>query len=132
MKFPGQMSLPTLNPKSSSSSKLGNWKAEEFNKFAIVAPVVLAGIVPKQVYACFMLLVRIYRLVYSHYLRYCGWQTEHISYLSKLLWKHAIVHGVVWPLCMYRKPRIRTAPARRYQAPVAPQTITGAMCMNAW
>ena len=37
--------LPTLNPKSSGSSKLGNWEAEEFSKFAIVAPVVLTGIV---------------------------------------------------------------------------------------
>ena len=90
--------LPTLNPKSSSSSKLGNWKAEEFSKFAIVAPVVLAGIIPKQVYACFMLLVRIYSIVYSHYLRYSEWQTGHITYLSKLLWKHAITYEELYGL----------------------------------
>ena len=33
--------LPTLNPKLSSSSKLGSRKAEEFSKFIAVAPVVL-------------------------------------------------------------------------------------------
>ena len=39
--------VPTLNPDPSSSSKLGNWKAEEYSKFAAVASVVLVGIVPK-------------------------------------------------------------------------------------
>jgi hypothetical protein len=54
--------LPTLNPKSTCSSKLGNWKTEEYSKFVAVAPT---GIIPEQVYECFVLLVRIYSIEYS-------------------------------------------------------------------
>ncbi len=123
------MAVSLVNPKSSSSSKLGNWKAEEFNKFAIVAPVVLAGIVPKQVYACFMILMRMYSIVYSHYLRYCGWQqntsTTSVSCCGNM---QSCMRSCIATLHVQRT-RICTAPARRYQAP---QTITGAMCMKAW
>ena len=49
--------IPTLNPDPSSGS---NWKAEEFSKFAAIAPVVLVDIVPRRVYSCFMLIVKIH------------------------------------------------------------------------
>ena len=90
--------LPTINPDPSSESKLGNWKAEEYSKFVAVAPTVLTGIIPKPVYNCFMLLVKIHNLVFSHYLRFSRWQTEHIEYLDSLLWRHAIEYEELYGL----------------------------------
>ena len=90
--------IPTLNPDPSSGSKLGNWKAEEFSKFAAIAPVVLVDIVPRRVYSCFMLIVKIHNLVLSHYLRSTGWQPEHITYLKDLLWLHAIEYEELYGL----------------------------------
>ena len=90
--------VPTLNPDPSSSSKLGHWKAEEYSKFAAVASVVLVGIIPKRVYDCFMLVVKIHNLVSSHYLRSSGWQPEHVTYLKDLLWLHAIKYEELYGL----------------------------------
>lgn len=39
-----------------SGSGLGHWKAEEYNKFSLVAPFVLRNLIPKSVYECFILL----------------------------------------------------------------------------
>ena len=90
--------IPTLNPDPASNSKLGNWKAEEFSKFVAVAPSVLAGIIPRAVYDCFMLLVKIHNLVFSHYLRYSGWQIQHITYLKNLLCRHTILYEDLYGL----------------------------------
>lgn len=70
--------------------KLGHWKAEEFEKFILVAPVVLCGLIPKKAYDCFCLLREIYNLVYSKRLRIMGWEEEHLIYFKNLLWLHAI------------------------------------------
>ena len=122
--------LPTLNPKVSSNSKLGNWKAEDYGKFVAVAPVVLAGIIPKEVYECFMLLVKIYTLVYSKYLRYSGWQVEHISYLSDLLWKHGILYERLYGLTACTENVEYTMHLPEDIKRHIPLTITGAMYMK--
>ena len=55
--------VPTICPSEPSGHhKLGFWKCEEFNKFAIVAPFVLHSIIPKPAYDCIVLLSRIHGL----------------------------------------------------------------------
>ncbi len=70
--------------------KLGNWKAEEFSKFIVVAPYILREIIPEQSYRCFCLLTELYNLLYFMELRVQGWTTEHQEFLRKLLWRHHI------------------------------------------
>ena len=45
--------------------KLNHWKAEEFSKFVIVAPIILCKLIPRNAYNCFCLLKDICDLVYS-------------------------------------------------------------------
>ena len=40
--------------------RLSHWKAEEFSKFILVAPVILRNLIPKKSYDCFCLLKDIY------------------------------------------------------------------------
>ena len=79
-----------------SKSHLGFWKAEECNKFALVAPYVLRELVPHSVYDCFCLLTEIRNLVFSYDLRINGWKHKHIILLKRLLWKHAIMYEHVY------------------------------------
>ena len=72
---------------SSRIHKLGYWKAEEFGKFAVVAPYILREIVPEESYRCFCLLSQIYQLVFSKELRIQGWDQQHQEMLKRLLWK---------------------------------------------
>ena len=78
--------------------RLSHWKAEEFSKFILVAPVMLRNLIPKKCYDCFCLLKVIYDLVYSKRLRIEGWQTEHHDYFKKLLWLHAILFEELYGL----------------------------------
>lgn len=77
---------------------VGFWKAEEFVKFALVAPFVLREIVPKSVYECFVLLADIRNMVYSNSLRIQGWERTHVELLNNLLWKHAIAYENLYGL----------------------------------
>ncbi len=69
---------------------VGHWKSEEFGKFALVAPFVLHKQIPRPAYNCFLLLHRIYKLVFSQFMRVEGWRAEDCELLEKLLWLHAI------------------------------------------
>lgn len=80
----------------SASSLLGFWKAEECSKFALVAPFVLHGLVPQDVYDCFCLLTEIRNLLFSLKLRINGWKQKHIKLLRKCLWKHAIMYEHIY------------------------------------
>ena len=82
----------------SGKHKLGHWKAEEFTKFAIVAPYVLRHLISIEAYQCFCLLSAIYKLVYSKELRIQGWSTEHQQFLSRLIWKHDILYESLYGL----------------------------------
>lgn len=84
--------VPTVCPSEPTGHhKLGFWKCEDFNKFAIVAPYVLHSIIPKPAYDCIILLSRIHGLIFSKRLRVTGWTQEHIELLRSLMWKHAIM-----------------------------------------
>ena len=52
--------------------KLGHWKAEEFAKLILVAPVVLRNLVPQKAYNCFCLLRKNWDLVHSRLPSNCG------------------------------------------------------------
>ena len=78
--------------------KLSYWKAEEFSKFILVAPVVLRKLIPRKAYDCFCLLKDISDLVYSRRLQIQGWHPEHHVYFKKLLWKHAILFEELYGL----------------------------------
>ena len=82
----------------SGKHKLGHWKAEEFAKFAIVAPYVLRELIPVKAYQCFCILSTIYKLVYSMELRIQGWSTEHQQFLNRLMWKHHILYESLYGL----------------------------------
>lgn len=81
--------VPVITP---DSQKLGHWKAEEFSKFVVIAPVILRGIIPRRSYECFCLLTEIHKLVFSKSLRVQGWCEEHRTYFKQLLWSHAILY----------------------------------------
>ena len=84
--------------KQQGMAKLAHWKAEEYSKFMLVAPVVLRNLIPNKSYDCFMLLVAIHRLVFSRRLRSQGWTEEHRSYFKRLLWSHAIQYEELYGL----------------------------------
>lgn len=83
---------------SSGKHALGHWKAEEFCKFALVAPYVLREIVPKRVYRCFCLLSDVYRLLYSMELRILGWSPDHQRFLKELLMCHHVEYEALYGL----------------------------------
>ena len=83
-------SIPPTEP--SGKHKLGNWKAEEFNKFIMIAPYVLHSIIPKPAYECFCTLTRIHQLVMSRPSVVEGWTSEHEVLLKQLLWRHAVLY----------------------------------------
>ncbi len=72
------------------AQKLGHWKAEEFSKFILAAPVILRHLLPRKSYKCF--LTGIHKLVFSKSLRVQGWHEEHRTYFKRLLWSHAILY----------------------------------------
>lgn len=74
------------------NDNIGFWKAEQYNKFALVAPFVLRKIIPDENYRCFALLSAIRNMIYSFSLRVVGWRQGNVQVLHKLLWKHAILY----------------------------------------
>ena len=91
--------IPSLSlDKHQGLSKLPYWKAEEYSKFMLVAPVVLRNLIPKKAYESFMLLRKIYTLVFSRRLRIQGWTEEHSKCFKKLVWAHAIRYEELYGL----------------------------------
>ena len=82
----------------SSKTNVGYWKAEDFSKFALVAPYILRELVSPEVYDCFCLLSDIRNLIFCHTLRINGWRKHHILTLESLLWKHAILFESIYGL----------------------------------
>ena len=89
--------IPSVD-KQQGLSKLPYWKAEEYSKFILVAPVVLRTLIPKNAYHCFMLLRKIYTLVFSRRLRIQGWTKDHSKCFTKLVWAHAIKNEELYGL----------------------------------
>ncbi len=72
------------------TSRMGFWKAEEYQKFTFPASeYVLGGILPNEEHHAWVLVARITELVFS-----CGrseWTAESLELLNKLIWRHNIM-----------------------------------------
>lgn len=86
----GQLPSTPSSYNSHNKHHLGNWKSEEFGKFALVATYILHSIVPKEVYNCFSL-CQIHQAVFNPSFNIIeGWTQPDIDHFRELLWCHVI------------------------------------------
>ena len=89
--FPWTTELKASRYPSGLTSRLGYWKAEDYQKFAFPASeVVLSDQMPPQEFQCWKLLVQMVQMVFN-VCRTHGWQEKDIELFRNLSWRHNIM-----------------------------------------
>ncbi|XP_020896396.1 uncharacterized protein LOC110235289 [Exaiptasia diaphana] len=89
--FPWTPELKASRYPTGFTSRLGYWKAEDYQKFAFPASeVILSGAIPDEDFLCWKLLVQMIQMVFSC-CRNTGWTYEDIELFGKVAWRHNII-----------------------------------------
>lgn len=89
--FPWTAEMKASRYPSGLTTRLGYWKAEDYQKFAFPASeVILSDQMPADQFQCWKLLVQMVQMVFNVCRTY-GWQEKDIQLFRNLAWRHNIL-----------------------------------------